>query len=682
MALLIFVIAFLKNSNAQAGELCRDGTITLQAEKYSFQIGNCSGYLFDPESRWRVEQIISGAAGSFRGLISVAPNLGFKSGTFWLRFDLRNEGSAETKMFMSLGNPLIDSARFFRIGDDGKAIELGAGGVLVPGFSKAVIDRDVTFTTTIAAQTKATFLVEARAIQQSYLPVIRDATSFQRHQLLEYLAFGLYFGVIVVMALYNFVLFFVVRDKSYLWYVGSITFFHGFCFVGLLGASNHFFWPDSPLWAQRQLSSSAPLGLLFTLLFADSFLKISAQSIHLARMMKFLLATVLVQLVVSALWFDVLVVKLGFVLQVSALGLVLSSALPNALRGDRSARLFLSAWAFLILGGLLFSFGQFGFFPHSFLTQNGILFGSAVEVVLLSFALGDKINIMRNEKDSAQQRALESANQRAQIESELLAANAVQETLLPPRNLTSSVDISTCYMVAERVGGDWYWHTHDPINKVLYFYIGDVTGHGVPSALLTGVVCGAVASLETEYASTGVRIEPCERLLHTAEVINDVVRKTGARSDRWVSMCLIALEEETGKLTIVNAGHPFPMVWRKNRGVLESMVSSGPLMGLSGGTFSHIEEYLDSGDSVMLYTDGYNEAREKLKLGAPTSRRRDLISLFQKSGSPETFVETVRADLAKLMAGGNTLSDDVTLVLFRWSKRETAFGQAEEEKAA
>jgi serine phosphatase RsbU (regulator of sigma subunit) len=450
----------------------------------------------------------------------------------------------------------------------------------------------------------------------------------------------------------------------------------------LLGATNHFFWPESPLWAQRQLSASAPLGLFFTVLFADSFLKISALSNAFARAVKALSALILIQFLISVLWFDVTVVKVGFVAQIGALAVVMSAAIPNAIKGNRSARLFLLAWACLIAGGLAFSFAQFGFYQHSIITQNGILFGSAAEVVLLSFALGDKINAMRDEKEHAQQKAIESANQRALIESELLAANAVQETLLPPPDKNSALEIATYYMVAERVGGDWYWFTHDVKNNVYYFYIGDVTGHGVPSALLTGVICGAVAAMETEYEAAEFSVDPSARLIHTAEVINDVVRKTGARSDRWVSMCLMSLDEKTGKLTTVNAGHPFPMIWRNAKGSLDSLVSSGPLMGNSGASFTLLEEFLETGDFVMVYTDGYNEARERLKSAANSSRRRELTGLFKKSNSPEKFVEFVRSELDSLTVDGNTLTDDVTLVVFRWHPFKETNGMLPEEGAA
>jgi serine phosphatase RsbU (regulator of sigma subunit) len=685
-AALIFILLFCQLlifvSHGFANDKCPDGVVRSPNTSSPLRIGTCSEWIFDPDSKWNVNQVLSGQAGSFLRSTTVAPNLGFQDGRFWLRFRIRNDSSSVQKLYLSLGNPLVDVAKIYRLESRGNIVELGSGGVLVPGQQKQVVDRDVTFSLLIPAQSESQFVVQATAIQQSYLPTLRNADGFQQHQLLEYLAFGLYFGVIVVMALYNLILFFVVRDRTYLWYVGSITFFHGFCFVGLLGATNHFFWSESPLWAQRQLSASAPLGLFFTILFADSFLKISDQSVPFARAMKILLAMVLLQFFISAAWFDVSVVKVGFVVQVGALFLVLSAALPNAIKGSRSAQLFLLAWACLIAGGLAFSFAQFGFYPHSFLTQNGILFGSAAEVVLLSFALGDKINAMRDEKELAQQKAIESANQRAMIESELLAANAVQETLLPPRDMSPGVDIATYYMVAERVGGDWYWHTHDVKNKVFYFYIGDVTGHGVPSALLTGVICGAVASMETEYAASDISVDPSARLLHTAEVINDVVRKTGARSDRWVSMCLIALDEKTGKLTTVNAGHPFPMIWRSGKGLLESLVSSGPLMGKSGASFTFKEDFLESGDFVMVYTDGYNEARERLKPAEHSSRRRELIGLFKKSGSPEQFVETVRSELNSLTVDGNTLTDDITIVLFRWRQTEELQGLLPEGGAA
>lgn len=658
-------------SSAWAGTDCREGILAPTSDAIALDVGSCVEWLFDPEQRFTASELAQGLGHRFLQSESQAPNLGLRSGKFWLKVRLRNVQMTDRDFYLSMGNPLVDRATVYQLLSGQEPKRLGEAGVLVAGRDKMVRDRDVVFVLNVPAQSSSEFLVEMSSLQHSYFPTLRTQPTFIQHQLNENLVFGFYFGVIAVMALYNFVLFFLVRDKSYLWYVGSISFFHGICFAGLMGASNHFLWPESPLWAQRQLPASSPLGLLFTFLFANSFLKLEDHSQTVRKVVRGFIATTIGLFLLSTVWYDVKVVEIGFVAQISALSIILWVAVPNALRGERSARLFLLAWSFLIIGGLAFSLGQFGVYSHNFFTQNAFLLGSAAEVVLLSFALGDKINAIRREKEIAQQRALDNANARAVIEAELQAANAVQETLFPPEREGQSVELSTCYLVAERVGGDWFWYTEDQAAGLVYFYIGDVTGHGVPSALLTGVICGAINSLDARYSGFSDTVTPADRLMQTASVVNDVVVKTGARSDRWVSMCLMCLNVRTGELLTVNAGHPFPLIWRAKTQSLESVVCSGSLMGHSTARFSVREDQLEEGDSVMLFTDGLLEAKERLKPSQHQSRRREMSNLFKNSQSPTQIVEMIRQEMALLTKNGNTLTDDVTLVVFRWlNKRE------------
>ncbi|MEY3903708.1 MAG: hypothetical protein RL189_3014, partial [Pseudomonadota bacterium] len=479
------------------------------------QVGTCMEYFFDSASAITSSKIKISHSAQFRQSTSRAPNLGFAHGTFWIRLRVDSDLIKKHGAFISLGNPLVDRASLYE-SQAGSLREAGRSGVVVAGAEESVSDRDITFRLSPGSGRVSEFFISAQGVQQSFVPTLRSEVAFNYHQRLEYLVFGLYFGVIAVMALYNLSLFFVVRETVYLWYVGAIVFFHGFCFAGLMGATNFFLWPEATTFAQRQLPASAPLGLLFTVLFAYQFLQIKQNHPRVAKLLRALCVVLVVHFSLSFFLFNVWHITIGFIFQVAALALVMSSAIPQARDGIRSARLFILAWAVLIVAGLVFCAGQFGLLNHTFLSLNGPLLGSAIEVVLLSIALGDKINTIRLEKEAAQKIALENARERAVLDAEMSAAVAVQSTLLPPSMKSVGYELATYYRVAERVGGDWFWHSCDERTGVVYVYIGDVTGHGVPSALLTGVICGAVASLESEFTKSPVVINSEERLLATA----------------------------------------------------------------------------------------------------------------------------------------------------------------------
>lgn len=663
LALLFFV-----TPDALAQNECGSGhEIKLTQTKAEFE-SNCFSTYFDPSGQIRPDTLLHTHSSLFKSAPRAAINHGFQVGTLWIRTRIHNDLQTAQELFLSLGNPLIDRARLYDRLPHGAIQLLGESGVLVQGSQKQVRDRDITFKIRLERNETKDILIESFAHQQSYKLTFRSAEQFRAHQLTENLLFGLYFGIIIVMMLYNAFLYIVVRDKMYLWYVGTILFFHGFCFSGLLGASNYFLWPEFPNWGQRQLPVSAPLGLLFTFLFANEFLQIAHRSQKMRSVVKGFLLFVALQTIASAIWFSVPVVIVGFFAQMTALAITLYVALPLAIVGDRPARLFLLAWGFLIAGGLSFSLGQFGLFSHNFFTQNGILFGSSAEVILLSIALGDKINQIRLEKEHAQEREIQGAKLRALMEAEISAAHAVQETLLPHGEEKHELEFSTCYYVAERMGGDWFWHSSDPANQMMYFYVGDVTGHGIPSALLTGVVCGAATALDYEYATMNKKYSPEDRLLHTAQVMNEAVARTGARSDRWMSLCLIGVNVSTGELYTINAGHPFPIIWRTTENKIEPVVCSGPLLGHPTAQFSLRRDQLVAGDQVLLFTDGYLEAIES-KQNSHRSRKRELAQMFINCESPEQVITFIKTQVEQKLSQHSVLSDDVTALSFRWVPR-------------
>ena len=90
-------------------------------------------------------------------------------------------------------------------------------------------------------------------------------------------------------------------------------------------------------------------------------------------------------------------------------------------KGYRPARFFIIAWFTFLTGNILFSMSSFGIIPSIFITEKGMYIGSLIEVVLLSFALGDRINMMKREKEEAQRLAIENLHKADRLKDEFLA---------------------------------------------------------------------------------------------------------------------------------------------------------------------------------------------------------------------------------------------------------------------
>lgn len=251
--------------------------------------------------------------------------------------------------------------------------------------------------------------------------------------------------------------------------------------------------------------------------------------------------------------------------------------------------------------------------------------------------------------------------QQARINKDLEAARAVQETLLSPPPDLPQIRSVIHYQSAEKTGGDWYGSLYDAPRKTLYFFIGDVTGHGFSAALMTGVVCGAVrCHLHTFPGKPSATTN--DRLCHLAHVLNQVVRETGYRSKKCITMSLLGIELMTGQVSYLNAGHT-PIILLGKRGI-QAFLKPGNMLGSKAVLEITTEQFkLDEDDILLLFTDGLitNEgpAGEQLKM-------RNLVDLLRTGPSEPNAIRD------HILAYGNKLwssqppEDDCTMIILKW----------------
>jgi serine phosphatase RsbU (regulator of sigma subunit) len=270
----------------------------------------------------------------------------------------------------------------------------------------------------------------------------------------------------------------------------------------------------------------------------------------------------------------------------------------------------------------------------------------------------------------------EQRSQNAKLEADLSAAKAVQEALLPEFNQIPGMRISTYYRAAEQIGGDWIAHFYNPTTNHAYFCVGDVTGHGIPSALLTGVVCGSIFSSDALASSLfeGKSYDAEVHLNLIAATANEAVFRTGRRSGRVMTMLFAALDLATGDLTFVNAGHNSPYHLRYSAQGPEKVVSSGFRLGSDRvGKFGVKKIKIDRSEGFFAYTDGLieNQGEDKRRL-----TERALKKLLTQPGDPELVMGTILSG-AQGIWKDFPVADDVSIILAVW---DGPIAQPEAEK--
>ena len=342
-------------------------------------------------------------ADEFKPVMQTIVNRGFDITSVWYRIALRNELPLERKVnnwILEFGYPLIDAIDLYWVRSNGAVETTHAGDrrELAPGqidHRKMVLPLQLapgeSVQLFLRVQTESTHLLNLRVQPPSAFVV---KTGF------ENLWFGIYFGLMLGLALYNFFILLSVRDAAYVYHVLYILSMAALQ-LDLHGFSRQYLWAG-PDWPNVSMPGTVAGAILFSLLFTRSLLETRRHSLPLHRLLDVGLGLTAICFVLA--FFAPYSVSMPFNTIVSALVVVmlLTAGVGMLRKGVRAARLYLVAWSVYLVGIILRALEGTGVIAPNLLSEYGTQFGSATVVTLLSLALADRINHEREQRASAQ----------------------------------------------------------------------------------------------------------------------------------------------------------------------------------------------------------------------------------------------------------------------------------------
>ena len=243
------------------------------------------------------------------------------------------------------------------------------------------------------------------------------------------------------------------------------------------------------------------------------------------------------------------------------------------------------------------------------------------------------------------------------LNKELQIANQIQTSILPrevPR--LAGLDIAARYLPMSDVAGDFYDFL--PIdNRRLGVLVADVTGHGVPAALIASM-------LKVAFAGQSAHAED------PAQVLTGLNRALcGKFEEHFVTAAYVFVDLERFTLRYAGAGHPPPILFSRNHGdsngESREIEANGLMLGLfPDAAYSSVEIPLSAGDRVLFYTDGIAEAMNAAREEFGKSRLKRFLS--EASCSPSELVDALLAESRRWSGNsvaGQRQDEDITLVL-------------------
>ncbi len=255
---------------------------------------------------------------------------------------------------------------------------------------------------------------------------------------------------------------------------------------------------------------------------------------------------------------------------------------------------------------------------------------------------------------------LEDVRVKAQLERDVSLARTVQETLLPGREgfQLGALRVAGVCITADACGGDW-WLRAALDERRAVVGIGDVTGHGLATALVATSATSGFAAAMTMRHPTEINAQ----LLISS--LNVTLANVG-RGEYQMSSALAVLDVETGVIDYAAGGHPSPLVFNRHSRQLASLPARGSLLGASvNAQFTSRQAQLQPGDIIVWFTDGLTETRNAQGKMYGTQ---GLSAALQNNAhlSADALRDAILADV-RAYGAGLQAQDDVTVVVAEYS---------------
>ncbi|MBK8395228.1 MAG: hypothetical protein IPL26_08280 [Leptospiraceae bacterium] len=379
---------------------------------------------------------------NFKPSNSNSYNFGLTNSTIWMRFQVKNQNSfLNDDWIFFVEYPQLDVVNFYfpvdNEAEENRYIEK-EGGDHFPFSRRSIESRVLNFKVPFDIKQNPIVYVKIKSKSTMHIPIyLAPQKEFYNRDGETQIIMGIYFGIMFIMGFYNLFLFFSLGERTYLYYVLTV-FFSIIYMIAFHGFGYRYFWSDSPYFQSKIILLSGLLVTVSLNLFTSEFLETKKTFPLVDRILKAILyITIPIFILIFANDSFLPVIIVNIISLIYPI-LLISCGIMILRYGNKAARLYLVGWGIASVFGLFTILRVFGWIQELRLLNYLSILTGALEVSFFSFALADKINILKKDKIDAEEKlitTLEEAN--LQLEKrvkertkELSRSNKQNESLL------------------------------------------------------------------------------------------------------------------------------------------------------------------------------------------------------------------------------------------------------------
>lgn len=614
-------------------------------------IGQYATYFLDSTAELTIDEVSSvEMLKRFKPTNAEQTTFGISPSVMWLHLRLVAPPK-DGPWYLQAEPPMVDNIRLYKKTKAGWKIS--QNGSHFPPAAREVKSNTIVFPLDLAPGDTAEYFIRTESSFPLFV-FLKTGTAhdFWMFQADNSLYYGIFIGIMLLMILYNLFLFLTNRDRVYIYYVVYVF----FCVVFISFANGYaIFFPDffRRLHMFNHLVIPALFGT-FGLLFTIRFLHTKKYVPRLHKWIYVLMGVVFVSIFVdfySKHLGTIIIQILGGIF--ALLSIILGITVLR--KGFIPARYYLFGFGIYMLGlSAYIVLAVARIETGEVLSYYILMASSAMETIILSFAIGSKLNMAVRDRQEAQEEKLKAISlneqlvreQNVELErkveertheitvqkdiiqeknkdilSSIHYAKRIQRALLASDNLLANnlPDYFLMYKPKDIVSGDFYWADIAPDGKFLML-TGDCTGHGVPGAFMSLLNISIMHEL-----TFGRNLSRPDLLLNTQrESIIMALNPEGTDEPSKDGMdgVLCSFDFKNKKLEFACANNPLWII--RNKQVIEFKADKQPI-GLHEGPktdFTRHEVQLESGDIIYTFTDGYAD-----QFGGPKGKKFKLSHL-------------------------------------------------------
>ncbi|MCW7470195.1 SpoIIE family protein phosphatase [Leptospira kanakyensis] len=541
-------------------------------------------YWIDPTSSVPLGSVLK--TGEFSKITTDFVNFGFLEGTLWLKLDPKDFPDPAKYPLLLIQAHNIDSVELFHK-HDGNTYIVSKSGHIQPVFQREIPHRNFVFR---IGHERETILIAIRSeISLQFALVFTNQRNLQREDYITQWIYGLFFGSLGIIILYNLAIAFFVRDRNYFYYIGYVLFF-GLGQLSLLGFWGYFFVPESYFWKRIGIPVFFSLCLFFFVLFTSNFLKLKVRVPKIARFYQvlglFSLLNAMIALFGGISKASIGVSWLSVFICLSLLGVLIWGVYKRI----RSFYYFGFAFVLLLLTCIVYGLLKFAILPSNpFLEEMLFPIASLADITLFAFALADRIQLLRQEKDIALAQVTSLRKER-KISRDILM-QSLPKTIPDVKNLQMQIYIQPM----KDVGGDFYEY-FSPNPYELGIVLCDVSGHGIPASLISAMGKVAFTTQKDNISSPKQVLEGMNRVLY------------GNCNPQYVTASYVYLNTSTKVWRFGRAGHPSAYLQRVG-GEIIKVHPKGKIIGVFPEIqIEEITYKVEPKDRILILSDGVLES--------------------------------------------------------------------------